>query len=72
MTLTTPVPSEERYRYYNALASYAIRPDGTLTIGPEYDIRSNRVDYPPRTLTVDEALREIAALLAAPGATPTR
>lgn len=66
------MPVDGRYRYYRADYSYTVKPDGTLTIGPEYDIVGGRADDPPRTLTVDEALREIAALLAVPSATPTR
>jgi hypothetical protein len=68
----SPVPGDSRYRYYSADYSYAVTPDGTLTIGPEYDIMGGRADDPPRTLTLDEAQREIAALLATPSATPTR
>jgi hypothetical protein len=71
-TLPNPVPAESKYRFFTPRYSYTVKPDGTLTIGPEYDIMGHRVDDPPRTLTVDEALREIAALLATPAATPTR
>ncbi|MFN8516378.1 MAG: hypothetical protein U0841_28110 [Chloroflexia bacterium] len=67
-----PVPGDDRYGFHRALASYAINPDGTLTIGPEHDAGGRIFDNPPRTLTVDEVLREIAELLAAPSATPTR
>jgi hypothetical protein len=66
-----PVPGDSRYSYFRAANSYSVTPNDLVTIGPEYDIMGNRVDDPPRTLTVDQTLAEIAALLAAP-ATPTR
>lgn len=48
---------------------YPVRSDGTIAVHDRYDVPLNA---PPRTLTVDEALREIAALLGGSGATPTR
>ena len=70
--LPDPVASDRQYRYYRPNYSYTVQPNGTLTIGPEYGVMGPPVDDPPRTLTVDEALREIAALLNGPAATPTR
>ncbi len=69
---TPPVPGDDRYRDYRADFSYTVLPDNTITLGPARDIMGNRADDPPRTLTVDEALREIAALTGLPAATPTR
>lgn len=66
-----PVPGDSRYQYHYAISSYRVTPAGLVTISPESDIMGNRVDYPPRTLTVDQVLDETAALLAVP-ATPTR
>jgi hypothetical protein len=71
-TLPGPVVSDSRYRYVRPDFSYTVKPEGTITIGPESDIMGHRADDPPRTLTVDETLREIAAILAAPSTTPTR
>ena len=67
-----PIPGDARYRYFSSGYSYPISTAGTITIGPERDIMGNKYDDPPRTITLDEALREIAALLAAPSMTPTR
>ncbi len=67
-----PAPDDNRYRYFTASYSYTVKPDDTLTISPEYDIMGGHVDDPPRTITVDEAAREIVTLRATPAATPTR
>jgi hypothetical protein len=67
-----PVADDPRYRFYSLTRSYPVSPSNTITIGPEHDIMGNWRDNPPRTLMVDEVLREIAALLATPAATPTR
>lgn len=65
-----PAENDRRYRFYEVSRIYPVSPDGLITIGPESDIMRNRKDDPPRTLTVDEVLAEIAALTATP-ATPT-
>ncbi len=70
-TSLQPVSGDSRYHYYRAANSYTVTPNGMVTIGPEYDIMGGHVDDPPRTLTVNQVLDEIAALLAAP-ATPTK
>jgi hypothetical protein len=59
---TLPVPDDTRYRYYSGYFVYPISPSGTITIGPERDIMGNKKDDPARTISIDEALREIAAL----------
>lgn len=69
---TPPVPGDRRYRYFGGYSAYPISPGGTITIGPERDIMGNKKDDPPRTITLDEAVREIAAILGTPTPTPTR
>lgn len=68
---TPPVPGDSRYRFYSGYSVYPVSPSGTITIGPERDIMDYRADDPPRTITIEEAFREIAAL-SSPSATPTR
>jgi hypothetical protein len=67
----SPVAGDPRYRFYSIARSYAVSPEGTITIGPERDIMGYKKDDPPRTITVEEALREIAVLDGRSGATPT-
>jgi hypothetical protein len=67
-----PVADDPRYRFYSLSRRYSVSPEGALTSGPERDIMGYTKNDPPRTISVDEALRKIGKWLWLPTPTPTR